>query len=345
MRIFRKFKGPLFPSVIPPIPAPAPQYEAVSFQGDFNRRVTTVRVEGNGMPPWVVEFDDYLLAELRLGEKELTGMALKVANAGHPPIWLQNRLVDTLLDRQRVLVQQASAAALQQQAALQNHLMQQGVSPPPGLGSYGQGAPYGQQQLNQMQQAQNQFSNQMMNGYGYGQFNPPAPEIPPRWENPERVEEEIIAYRCWYLDWELVGWTEREDLPILRPILHSTNRPFAWDGPVVRADVPPARNTKSGIYAVGVEDRFSKNFGYVQEGNVWGEVALSGLVVEGEAGYRAEVCTIRRLWLGGKSRINVYLPRDQVTRLLAERYQCDVGREPLQPAMETAQDLYRHRTP
>lgn len=191
------------------------------------------------------------------------------------------------------------------------------------------------QMYNQQQQYQPAFQPGQFNPGPFDPGTPQAPNDAKLWEKPERLEEEIIAYRSWFLDWEVAGWTLGRQ-PIVVPILHSTNRTCAWPSPVQHADQPPAAMTKTGIYAVGVEERFAQNFStYVREGNVWGEVALSGIVVEGQVGYRAETCTIRRLWIGGQHRINFYLELADLRRLLGERYQCDVG-EVVQPTIESA---------
>lgn len=70
--------------------------------------------------------------------------------------------------------------------------------------------------------------------------------------------------------------------------------------------------------------------GYLAMGSTYpaveGEVALSGTVIEGEYGYRAEQATIRRLWF-----LYNPLPDALMPELIAEfeaRYQCEVTWNP-----------------
>lgn len=270
-------------------------------------------------PTWQVAISaDFLLQNL-CPKADLLRRAVEAAEAGVAPV-----------DFAQLLQHQAGMQQAQQQQ-LQN-VFQQGF----GGGQQQQGG-FGQQQAAGFG-GYNQLPNQ-------AQIHQVVPK-PPLWQKPERVEQEIIAYRAWYLDWQLIGWSGegKEQLPIVRPVLHSTNQEFTWDGPVTHADHPPGgeANNHYGLYAVGVEERFEGNFAtYVKSGSVWGEVALSGLVVEGERGYRAETVTIRRLWVGGSTRINFYIePFSRLAQLLADRYQCDVAEHPVAPYIERARGFY-----
>jgi hypothetical protein len=67
-----------------------------------------------------------------------------------------------------------------------------------------------------------------------------------------------------------------------------------WDGPALTADaVPAAPPDEHGIYALRKEP-FAES-GY--DGAITGEVALSGIVIEGTQGYRAERAVIRSLYV------------------------------------------------
>lgn len=270
---------------------------------------------------WEVTLDNLAFATAVADTAALLDVAIQYAEGGYAPQEFMRYV------HQAVASQRTNQAARQQQ--LQNQLGGYGSSPfsaPAGLGAQ-------------------QMSQQQAMGYNQPPQQPTqAPPLPKLWEKPEKIEQEIIAYRAWLMDWECVGWSGEgiAQLPILRPVLHSINQSFTWDGPVSRSTSPPAANSKAGLYAVGADERFAENFrAYVTGGNVWGEVALSGIVVEGENGYRAEVATIRRLWIGGGTRINVYIDSSaKLAQLLADRYQCDVAATPVKPTTEAAHAFY-----
>ena len=92
-----------------------------------------------------------------------------------------------------------------------------------------------------------------------------------------RTRVEVVAWRAWYM--------------LGNGILRSVSYDTQWEGPVLRADEIPMGRNSNGIYAVRTLDQ-------VPFAHAWGEVALSGIVVEGELGYRAEVATIRSLFVG-----------------------------------------------
>jgi hypothetical protein len=148
-------------------------------------------------------------------------------------------------------------------------------------------------------------------------FDTIKPELPELPVLPTRkATKPFIGYRSWYL----------EDHGTL--LLASVVRQNKWPGPVFRADGKPSPwdpwvNYKDqpekkvfGIYA------FDSPAPAVEcEGDVFGEVALSGTVVVHEEGFRAEVATIQRLVLHPSIRYE----HENAKELLAERYQCPVS--------------------
>jgi hypothetical protein len=127
---------------------------------------------------------------------------------------------------------------------------------------------------------------------------------------PEPVSEEIIAWRGWKM--------KRDDAN--RWVLLSITWNAVWEGPTFIADEIPARDSQHGVYA-----RKSRETLGEYAGVCCGEVALSGVVVEGENGYRAERATIRSLIIFGWPAPDVR-PLEVMTEL-EERYQCEVSWE------------------
>jgi len=131
----------------------------------------------------------------------------------------------------------------------------------------------------------------------------------------EPVAEEIIANRAWFCALQCDGSV----------VLCSLTRNVAWEWPTLVAEGPVGYDSSCGIYAVkGVV-----NYAHT----VSGTVALSGIVVEGENGYRAERATIRSLVLHYKRLGDDFSDRSplQIAAELEERYQGDVelnGAEP-----------------
>lgn len=130
---------------------------------------------------------------------------------------------------------------------------------------------------------------------------------------PEPVAEEIIAWRSWDL---------RDGA------LWSTTQNFCWDGPSVTADAVPTADNSNGIYAL-------QEISDTPITDVWGQVELSGLVVEGEKGYRAERATIRSLYIGRRQKQMALdgitppqhfyeWPEQALVQALAARYAVDV---------------------
>ena len=115
------------------------------------------------------------------------------------------------------------------------------------------------------------WSNPYANTAIGGTAGAPCPSLEP-------VAQEIIAERGWNLSQDKKG-----------PVLMSVTREVKWDGPTLRADAVPALGSDAGIYA---QDRLENSYRRL---SVWGQVALSGVVVEGTNGWRAEQATIRSL--------------------------------------------------
>jgi len=136
----------------------------------------------------------------------------------------------------------------------------------------------------------------------------------------EHRTTEILAWRGWDLYDEAYLWS------------YGRTR---WDGPTLTADKKPDPNHNHGLYAV--KDQQCSNWcSYSAYRDVIGEVALSGLVVEGETGYRAEHCTIRKLSVQRVPPKRVPL---EFQAELEERYQCEVEldlRESLWPGVSSA---------
>jgi len=143
----------------------------------------------------------------------------------------------------------------------------------------------------------------------------PAPSLEP-------ITQEVLAWRGWSLNWaeKEQGW-----------FLYSVNHDVRWDGPSLMADkVPDSQNTH-GIYALADKGQLLLQ-GYGTQ--VLGEVALSGIVVEGERGYRAERATIRNLVVFGYPRPDVR-PIEILVEL-ENRYQCEVRWEQANESLYSA---------
>ena len=142
------------------------------------------------------------------------------------------------------------------------------------------------------------------------------PKEPPTQEEPlEPIPQEILAWRGWRLAQDAQG-----------PVLKSAGRDTLWLGPTLVADAVPASQTGNGIYALPNENDGQQ---YHSSSAVWGQVALSGIVVVAEAGYRAERATIRSL--------EILLPPPELGALcllelaeaLEQRYKCSVAFDPV----------------
>ena len=146
----------------------------------------------------------------------------------------------------------------------------------------------------------------------------------------ESQDTEIIAWRAWYL-------VEHEGDWYLRSFFCPEGNPMRWEGPAVRADKTPELESAHGIYAltekrfgsVCYEDVYSMIGGdgrYKAEGYIYGEIALSGTVIEGTNGYRAEQAVVRSLTLKldkAWALTSKQVPLE-IQASLERRYQCPV---------------------
>lgn len=137
----------------------------------------------------------------------------------------------------------------------------------------------------------------------------------------------IPAWRCWRVDGSYAGTTL-----VVRLVSHT--RVEYWDGPVKVADVVPAPDNESGLYAAKHwESPILPCHTNAGDLRVFGRVGLYGIVVEGDRGYRAERAVIEELWLvdaaaylrlfGAKQ---AALPLEMLEAALADRYQVEVHR-------------------
>jgi hypothetical protein len=176
---------------------------------------------------------------------------------------------------------------------------------------------------------------------------PPPPDVVDDYQGPpEVVEGEIVAHRFWGLDWS------NPDDPALRSVAWNVR----WDGPTLTAHMVPQRKTKqreadnwfggymipiwtasgadakppsnaseAGIYALRCPDEARAIYGGYASSAVRGTVALSGQVVVGTKGYRAERATVRSLCLTSHARDEMpegWNPLRLATHL-AEKYGVD----------------------
>lgn len=130
------------------------------------------------------------------------------------------------------------------------------------------------------------------------------------------VATEVIGWRSWDVQYELGAFLDAD-------YYLTSWRGTRWDGPVLTADVVPTRENTNGVYA-RPEGWTPGYHGYVMSPlggasqRVYGRVALTGIVVECEQGYRAERATVRDLWVLNShpgTRLNF-------TTALEQRYAC-----------------------
>lgn len=165
-------------------------------------------------------------------------------------------------------------------------------------------------------------------------------------------DHEILAWRSWVLEPLTHVRPERDPSPVFwssfrpgyfiaekHPIhvgqagchlrLRSVHRPVYWDSPTLAADRVPSLASAHGIYALKrMPEPKGLHSDYVRSCGVYGQVALSGIVIQGEHGYRAERCVIRSLQLGNPHWWQRWgVPVDELVRQLEARYQCDVTRD------------------
>lgn len=156
--------------------------------------------------------------------------------------------------------------------------------------------------------------------HGYSSPEPPKPPAgtSAMWENPTEVTGELVGYRAW--DYKVrVGPDWKVEARLQSPYHDNL-----WDGPVQHADETPEEGTDHGLYAVGTSKFHADNWWtYLREEPIWGRVGMSGIVVEGGSGFRAQTMTIQELWLNP----NAEIEDDPISlmSLLADRYQCEVS--------------------
>jgi hypothetical protein len=152
--------------------------------------------------------------------------------------------------------------------------------------------------------------------------------VPPVTPTPVvRVAQEILAWRAWNVDDE--GY------------LLSITAGCRWDGPVFDNGVAPQVDSYPSWVVFGSKPGISKTLGVhaTRErgrwtGMVYGVVALSGSVIEGEDGYRAQRAAIRSLIVTQPTANRNML---DLSATLADRYQCDVT---IEPAAEKPPDTW-----
>jgi hypothetical protein len=165
----------------------------------------------------------------------------------------------------------------------------------------------------------------------------------------EMRDTEIVAWRAWLLLRDGDDW-------YLRSFFYPEHKPMRWEGPAVRADKTPTAESAHGIYAL-TKDRLDAPYlggiatvawaqvhlgvpvtdvaagthpsdgRYKTEGVVYGEVALSGTVIEGTKGYRAEQAVVRSLTLKLDKAwaVGANLRPLEIMAALEDRYQCPVS--------------------
>ena len=148
---------------------------------------------------------------------------------------------------------------------------------------------------------------------------------------PVRVETaatEIMGWRSWFLDLASDG----------EVALRSYVYPVIWEGPRLVADKVPTPENAHGIYATNTPpaEPHKVNRPYFTQVPIVGEVALSGTVVCGANGYRAEQAMVRSLELVQGCRatddarwlrvdeILAEVPLVTVRAVLEQRYDCPV---------------------
>lgn len=143
----------------------------------------------------------------------------------------------------------------------------------------------------------------------------PAPVAPPqRLVREETATTELLATRGWRLLFS----------PYVGVRLQSLCLETVWDGPTLVAHGDP-ESSDTGIHAAKGERWATEFCRYACIAPVWGVVALSGKVVEGQTGYRAERATIQSLVLhhthiGSSKDVARASERKYSTDLLSMRY-------------------------
>lgn len=131
----------------------------------------------------------------------------------------------------------------------------------------------------------NDVSMRMVYDWGFPSFFTAAAENTATVKQ-ESSDTEIVGWRCWRL--------KMDERPELQSLHHDT----PWDTAVLRATHEPTVQNVAGIYAL--DDRAAIGFmlaDFDPYAPVYGEVALSGTVIEGSKGFRGECAVIRSLFL------------------------------------------------
>lgn len=138
------------------------------------------------------------------------------------------------------------------------------------------------------------------------------PETPRAVPGPVPIAQEILAWRGWHLS------KDKEGHARLTSLAHGV----AWDGPRLIADAIPTNNNNNGVYALMKGTEHYEH--YRQEASVWGSVALSGIVIDGERGYRAEQAVIRSLTIRRHPEELRDIIMLEIACALEDCYQCSV---------------------
>jgi hypothetical protein len=145
-------------------------------------------------------------------------------------------------------------------------------------------------------------------------------------ESAWEMQKELIEKHTSYSTKSLIGWRVWELAHNDR--LLSITAGVSWDGPVMRTDKnrrPVIRELGFiggdwGIYCYKTPNLALKYLGTNYP--IIGAISLSGTVIEHELGYRAQIATVRELWvtLGWPKTISLL----QKISLLQEIYECPV---------------------
>jgi hypothetical protein len=129
----------------------------------------------------------------------------------------------------------------------------------------------------------------------------------------------------------MCAWRARERIPPWEVFLTSLDGTQEWDGPVLESpwspNEPPGRGKGVRAFKRCRRRLWCDGWCYGQRVEAWGWVALSGLVEETPAGYRAQVAVIRQIRIGPAALAHfatASIARTFCVELLEERYRCPV---------------------
>lgn len=104
----------------------------------------------------------------------------------------------------------------------------------------------------------------------------------------------LIGYRAWRLH---KNYNLKQEW-----LLRSITADFIWEGPIVRTTEPPSSSLIGEGVPLGIHSY--KNPGFLQKYlclwstyPIYGIIELSGVVIEHELGYRAEIATVKELFI------------------------------------------------